>query len=199
MNIEDIIVELRKKVVETFGHRVSTTTDFNNLSHEIFMKCKTQVSESTLKRIWKYVNDTPNPRVTTLDILSQYCGYENFDVFSEEAIRVWQKSSKLLNFNDHQREQFRIMEKIFEQGSHIVCFKMNPKYCGNIEVVSDGIKIYSTVQVRTPFIKYRDVLDYKYIIRTMRGDHNYFYDVDDPIIIKYNCLEDLVTDGWELD
>ena len=65
--------------------------DFETLSEQIFTKTGKQLSTSTLKRIWGRVKRTAQPSVTSLDILSEFAGFENWRacrqqmLFSEET------------------------------------------------------------------------------------------------------------------
>lgn len=46
------------------------------------------LSASTLKRLWGYVNSSPVPRRSTLNILSVYTGRKNFDDFCAEIKKM---------------------------------------------------------------------------------------------------------------
>lgn len=75
---------LRESVAKKFGGRLSTANDFGELSGVIFEATGHLISESTLKRVWGYVNYTPQARTTTLDILAKYAGHESFRTFCLE-------------------------------------------------------------------------------------------------------------------
>ena len=75
------IQELKSLVEKRFGRRLCTTNDFESLSALVLTEIKTPVSTSTLKRIWKYVNDEHAPRMSTLDILARYVGHADFVAF----------------------------------------------------------------------------------------------------------------------
>ena len=72
---------LLKSVEKVYGRRVATTTDFESLSVVIEHEIGELLSASTLKRLWGYVGDRRVPRADTLDILSKYCGKEDFREF----------------------------------------------------------------------------------------------------------------------
>ena len=65
------IEELKSLVEKKFKRILSTTTDFEEFSIELKRKVSKEISSSTLKRIWGYVNDSHKTRKFTLDIL---CG-----------------------------------------------------------------------------------------------------------------------------
>lgn len=79
-NIPELNI-LLSEVEKRYGKRVATSTDFESLSSEIEHAIDEQVSASTLKRLWGYVNSSPIPRKTTLDILCRYIGERNFKDF----------------------------------------------------------------------------------------------------------------------
>lgn len=65
---------LKDEVARTFGSRLETSTDFNALSDSIEARIGELLSASTLKRLWGYVSPQSRPRMSTLDLLSKYCG-----------------------------------------------------------------------------------------------------------------------------
>lgn len=206
MDRGEIINELKERVKVVYGKGIDTSYDFDDLRDAIFVKCRKNIGETTLKRIWGYVPSSHTPTKKTLDVLANYCGYDSFDTFGRETVARNEKRVKLSQMTEEQRRQYIMLDKLFENASHSIRFKSHPKYCGKVDVIKEGIKIYSTNQVRTPFIRYRDVLDYKYIVRTMTNydfkdnpDSFYYYDCEDPVIIQYESLADLVLDGWEPD
>ncbi|MCR5464968.1 MAG: hypothetical protein K6F06_10615 [Bacteroidales bacterium] len=69
---------LLKAVAEKFGGSVSSTKDFESLSSKIEEETGQIVSTSTLKRLYGYMSLKPQPRVTTLDILSKFIGRSGF-------------------------------------------------------------------------------------------------------------------------
>lgn len=86
------VVELLTLVETKYAHPLHTSTDFDEFSLFLKKQMHMQVSTSTLKRLWGYVNDNHTPRLRTLDILSQYLGYEHFTHFC-----TWLKSSTVYN------------------------------------------------------------------------------------------------------
>lgn len=89
---------LLNEVSRCYGHPVTVSSDFEQLALDVEGRTGERLSESTLKRLWGYVNLSPNPRASTLDILARYTGRENFrrlclelqetsDFFSAEVVR----------------------------------------------------------------------------------------------------------------
>lgn len=79
-------------IAEKYGKSLCTTTDFEEFSIYLHKNTGKNVSSSTLKRIYGYVNDDHNPRATTLDTLAQYIGYKDFTDFCN-----WLKSCTKFN------------------------------------------------------------------------------------------------------
>lgn len=69
---------LLSEVTRQFGKPVNASSDFEQLALEVEGRTGEHLSESTLKRLWGYVNLNPTPRASTLDILARYTGRENF-------------------------------------------------------------------------------------------------------------------------
>jgi len=88
---------LRQDVSSKFGGRISTTADFNKLSEDIRNSIKETCSTSTLKRIWGYVGGNTEPRISTLDILSRYVGYDDFASYEATLAKTKLKSSGHFN------------------------------------------------------------------------------------------------------
>jgi len=80
-NTKPEIEDLKQEVANVYGGRISTTNDFSELSEAIKKKTGQLISDSTLKRIWGYVNYNPQPHTSTLNIIAQYAGHNSFRDF----------------------------------------------------------------------------------------------------------------------
>lgn len=78
------IQSLKKEVADKYCLPLSTSADFKRLSLAIVESGTGYLSQSTLKRLWGYVKDTPAKHLTTLDILSRYVGYDDFHSFCKD-------------------------------------------------------------------------------------------------------------------
>ena len=63
------------------GRRMQTPQDFDFLAAKILGKTQQHLSVSTLKRLYGYVSSQGTLRRSTLDILSQYAGYQSWAAF----------------------------------------------------------------------------------------------------------------------
>lgn len=86
------IAELLLFVEQKYKKNLQTSTDFDEFSLYLKQHIGEQISTSTLKRLWGYVNDNHTPRQQTLDSLTRYIGHHNFKEFC-----TWLKSSTAYN------------------------------------------------------------------------------------------------------
>ena len=63
------------------GYIPSTPTEFNALSQKIQKKTGNSISQSSIKRLWGYVEYSSFPSLTTLNILSQFNGFADWNAF----------------------------------------------------------------------------------------------------------------------
>lgn len=75
------IKELRNQVEETLGRKLKTPKDFSFLSSSIWIVNHEMISPTTLKRLWGYIDGAEQTRGSTLDILSRFIGYRDWDDF----------------------------------------------------------------------------------------------------------------------
>ena len=76
------IVKLKKDCERIYGRTVSTPSDFECLSLKIRKATGRNISVSTLKRIWGYVDYPHNPSNEILSVLSAYVGYKDWHDFN---------------------------------------------------------------------------------------------------------------------
>lgn len=76
--------ELYKLVERTAGRRIQTPRDFDWLAEQIRLRTNEPISPTTLKRLWGYIDEPVKPRKITLDILSQYVGYVDYEAFCKQ-------------------------------------------------------------------------------------------------------------------
>lgn len=73
--------QLIETVEATFGKRVKAGNDFERLASEIRDKCEEHLSPSALKRLWNFFSNMEKPKRETLDTLSLFVGFQNWDGF----------------------------------------------------------------------------------------------------------------------
>ena len=77
------ISELKQQIEESVGRKMKTSNDFTFLSGAIWERTHENISTSTLKRLWGYVDGPDTTRNSTLDILSKFLGFKDWDGFLE--------------------------------------------------------------------------------------------------------------------
>lgn len=63
-------------------YKICTTRGFERLSQMILHRTRENISVSTLKRVWGYVKGYDDIRMSTLDLLSKFIGYKDYENFS---------------------------------------------------------------------------------------------------------------------
>ena len=82
------ITLLRQLVEESADHRIETSNDFIFLSGEIRGRLNENLSVSTLKRLWGYVDGYASVRSSTLDILARFVGFPDWETFVSDYCEV---------------------------------------------------------------------------------------------------------------
>ena len=73
-----------RAVEQSVGYSPRTPKDFDRLSDDIFARLHQKVSPTTLKRLWGYVATDSLPRQSTLDLLAQFVGSDDYDAFCRQ-------------------------------------------------------------------------------------------------------------------
>lgn len=84
MDDSQALQQLLSSIENLVGLTPKTPKDFDTISQLILQKTRKRVSSSTLKRLWGYRSDITVPRLSTLDILAQFVGYDNYLSFCEK-------------------------------------------------------------------------------------------------------------------
>ena len=86
------IIKLREAVEAKIGNKPETNRDFENLSNTICDELHDRISPTTLKRIWGYLSEAVTPRHYTLNQLSRFVGYDNWDDFLRKTESAEEKT-----------------------------------------------------------------------------------------------------------
>lgn len=81
---ENNIALLRQKIEDKVGRQMQTPKDFDYLSDCVFEECHQKISPTTMKRLWGYLSEVATPRISTLNILSQFAGYQDWESFCRQ-------------------------------------------------------------------------------------------------------------------
>ena len=75
------IIQLRSDIEKLLGQTLSSPADFQWLIHQIWDKQHSILSLSTIKRLWDYVPSNGVPRLSTLNTLSQFIDYADWNAY----------------------------------------------------------------------------------------------------------------------
>lgn len=112
MNDNLFAVSLKKAVEGAIGRKLSTPKDFIFLSEQIFARLHVMLSPTTLKRFWGYLKEGGEPRLSTLNVLSQYVGYKGWDEFCDSGKKSEQIQSNFLLSRCLRVEDLKIGQKV---------------------------------------------------------------------------------------
>lgn len=72
---------LKKEIEKMLGRALHSPSDFNFASESIQNKTNEYLSATTLMRIWGYINESCNTRMTTYNILARFVNYPDYESF----------------------------------------------------------------------------------------------------------------------
>ena len=75
------IVQLRSDIEKHIGQVLLSPSDFQRLIQQIWNQQHAILSLSTIKRLWGYVDGNGLPRLSTLNTLSQFVGYADWNEY----------------------------------------------------------------------------------------------------------------------
>ncbi|MGN0187487.1 MAG: hypothetical protein ACI392_07075 [Paludibacteraceae bacterium] len=75
------MILLRQAIEASVNRPMRTPSDFEFLAGVIWERIHTQISSTTLKRLWGYIDGADVTRPSTLDVLSKFLGFEHWDLF----------------------------------------------------------------------------------------------------------------------
>lgn len=90
--------QLLTDIESALGRKLQTPKDFNFLRERIYAQQHILISRTTLMRIWGYVAEEVKPRKSTLDVLTQFLGYQDWDEYQHNSLLPKeQQSNPVLN------------------------------------------------------------------------------------------------------
>jgi hypothetical protein len=95
---DTMLSEIVKQKLETkAGIRVRYTRDCRALANKISEKCNCVISASTIQRLFGLTKGTKEPRAYTLDIISNYLGYKDWDNLLDSYSNASPKTERIIN------------------------------------------------------------------------------------------------------
>ena len=78
--------QLRSDIETALKKKLQTPKDFEFLRERLYERLHILVSRTTLMRFWGYINEDVSPRKTTLDILAQFLGFQDWDGYCQNCL-----------------------------------------------------------------------------------------------------------------
>lgn len=127
MNTKSQIASLKDEAERIFGKTISDTQDASEFANSIFESTGKLVSYQTVRRLYGIVkNDLWKPSKSTLNILSQYCGFNSFSEFSEnfniQNSRIELYNECHLKFYKNEKVCFDLVNKLSYQKQDFFTF-----------------------------------------------------------------------------
>lgn len=80
-----MIAKVLKGLIEQkFGKKIRYPKDCFALANDISKQCNENISPATLMRLFGITKNSSQPRLFTLDLISEYCGFSSWDEFLEK-------------------------------------------------------------------------------------------------------------------
>lgn len=88
------IQSLRRDIEQRMGVALQSPADFEHLIQQIWDKQHSVLSLSTIKRIWGYVQSNSAPRLSTLNTLSQFLDYADWNA-CQQLQNLWESQAQV--------------------------------------------------------------------------------------------------------
>jgi len=151
-----------KEIELRFKQKIRYPSDCEALAEHIFSETKQRVSTSTLKRILGFVEGTKEPRLYTLDVIAQYLGFDNWDIYIDNFTNI--DNSEFINLEQIDISKLNLKDKIeftYEPDRKVVIL-----YNGEFNfVVTESIN--SKIQEADQLKIFHIVKDYPLIINSV--------------------------------
>ena len=93
-----MIKQLCREIETSLHRKMQTPKDFDFLRERIYARQRVLVSRTTLMRSWGYLNEGVTPRTNTLNTLSQFLGYGDWEDYLQRAsLPKEQQSDPVMN------------------------------------------------------------------------------------------------------
>ncbi len=78
-----MIEKLKHEIIKVLGRELKTPADYEFLCECVQKRTNERLSATTLKRLYGYIDRAGSPSLHTLNTLSKYVGYKDFDCFCQ--------------------------------------------------------------------------------------------------------------------
>lgn len=114
------IEKLKTAIEFQFGKKVENTKSSIELSEDIFNKTGILINYNTIRRLYQLIGSVSHSlSKNSLDIFAIYCGFENYDMFSQKIDNRHNKysiySNLIIDFDKQRKINYELVYKVCEQ------------------------------------------------------------------------------------
>ena len=106
------IFVLRREIEQDLKHRMKTPSDFEFLAGVIWERLHENISPTTLKRLWGYIDGADTTRRSTLCLLSRFLGYADWEQYLQKLTDQTVVESNLFTADGIRAEDLHTGEQI---------------------------------------------------------------------------------------
>lgn len=140
-DIEGLIVA----VEEAVGFKCTTSSHFEKLRDYIYARTSEYISETTLKRLWGYLNENVSTRKTSLSIIVRALGFADWNDFLERNDH--QQSEKNISSNPTFGDSINVVKDL-QKGERVMLYWYPGREC-LVEYTGDSnFKVIESVKTR---------------------------------------------------
>lgn len=111
---------IKQKIQERFGREIRYPKDCELLATHITQACKTQVSASTVKRLYGFVKGIREPRLHTLDIVAEYVGHKTWTQLLTSMDKTGEPPTiKIERLKPEQVKRGQTVQLVYEPGKQV--------------------------------------------------------------------------------
>ena len=146
---------VKEMLEKKYGHKVRYPKDCQALAAHISNACKTRISGSTLMRLYGYIKGIQEPRLYTLDLISEYLEYESWDhlIKSIDPSRQ-QRSKEIEKLNAVSIKKGQCITLTYEPDNKIELKKTGSCFCilssNDRKLLPEDEVAFKTIEVHYP-------------------------------------------------
>ena len=106
------IVSLRRDIEHNVKRRIRTPHDFEFLSGVVWERLHENISPTTLKRLWGYIEGADTTRRSTLCLLSRFLGYDDWEAYLQHLSEVSDTESDIFTTSGIRAEDLYVGEVV---------------------------------------------------------------------------------------
>lgn len=106
------IVSIRRDIEHNVKRRIRTPHDFEFLSGVVWERLHENISPTTLKRLWGYIEGADTTRRSTLCLLSRFLGYDDWEAYLQHLSEVSDTESDIFTTSGIRAEDLYVGEVV---------------------------------------------------------------------------------------